>query len=148
MHPEGAFMAISWNENLIIGVPVVDDQHKEIFARFDKLSLACQNQHGSEGVKELLSYLHDYVAAHFAAEEALMEMLNYPGLAVQSENHAAFKKDIIALFDESEQGVDGHRLSLEVDRRLVQWFILHIRNLDSEMADFVNAQRKSSPQRL
>ncbi len=141
-------MAISWNDNLIIGVSVVDDQHKEIFARFDKLSLACQNKIGYEEVKELLSYLHEYVATHFAAEEALMEMLSYHGLAVQSEQHAAFKKDIIALSAESEQGVDGHRLSLEVDRRLVQWFILHIRNLDSEMAGFVNAQRKPFPQRL
>ncbi len=134
-------MSFTWNDNLAVGVEEIDEQHREIFARFDKLSLACQEQHGGDVVKELIDFLHEYVEKHFAAEEALMQKLAYPGLAVQLEQHAAFRKDLDALTVENEQGMDAHKLSLAVDRRLVQWFILHIRNLDSEMAQFVKSHK-------
>lgn len=135
-------MQILWDENLTLGVSEIDTQHKEIFVRFESLSKACQEQHGSDVVIDLLDYLLEYVAEHFAAEEALMKKVNYPGLEEQLAQHAAFRKDIDALKSSSEQYSDMHRLSLDVDRRLVQWFILHIRNLDSKMAAYVNTQRQ------
>jgi len=81
------------------------------------------------------------VTHHFAAKEALMEKLAYPGLAVQREQHATFRKDLDLLTIENEQGMDAHKLSMAVDRRLVQWFILHICNLDSEMAQYVKSHK-------
>ena len=134
-------MSFIWDDNLALGVEEIDDQHKEIFVRFDKLSMACQEQHGSDVIQELMDYLHEYVAHHFAAEEAIMEQVNYPGLTLQREQHEMFRKDLDALSDESKAGMDLHKLSLAVDRRLVQWFVLHIRNLDSEMARFVKLQK-------
>jgi hemerythrin len=138
-------MALIWDDSLLLGVELIDQQHKEIFDRFEKLSRACQDQHGSDVVSELLDYLQGYVNSHFADEEAIMEKLSYPELAIQREQHAAFRKDIAAMIAASQQGGDGHRLSLEVDRRLVQWFILHIRNLDSKLATFIREnQQKTS----
>jgi hemerythrin len=141
MNQSGGYMPLVWDDNLLLGVEDIDQQHREIFSRFEKLSYACQEQQGSDVVRESLDYLQEYVAHHFAAEESIMEKLAYPDLDIQREQHAAFRKDIDAMIAASQQGADGHRLSLEVDRRLVQWFILHIRNLDSKLAAFVREKQ-------
>lgn len=135
-------MALSWEETLALGSPDIDDQHREIFARFDKLALACQEQRGEVVLRELLVFLDEYVARHFAAEEAFMESISYPGLAVQRVQHVEFRRNIAELharcLDESQR----HKLSLDVERMLIQWFIHHIRSLDIKLVEFVRNQQK------
>ena len=135
-------MAFTWDDNLALGNSAIDDQHKEIFARFDKLSLACQKQRGGEELKELLDFLDEYVAHHFADEEALMERIAYPGLALQRDQHAEFRQNISELHARSADETEKHKLSLDVDRMLIQWFILHIRSLDVKLVEFVKNQQQ------
>ena len=134
-------MAFTWDNNLALGNSEIDDQHKEIFARFDKLSLACQERRGGEVLKELLDFLDEYVARHFADEESLMERAGYPGLALQREQHAEFRLKIAELRNRNADQAEKHKLSLDVDRVLIQWLIRHIRSLDVQLVEFVKNQQ-------
>ena len=63
-------MAIEWNEKLATGNSNIDDQHKELFCRFDTLLAACNQRKGKDEVHNLLLFLGDYVKTHFSMEEA------------------------------------------------------------------------------
>jgi hemerythrin len=64
-------MAIHWEDNLSIGIPAIDEQHKELFAQFDKLSNVIEVGGKGEEVEELLRYLNEYGVTHFTNEEEL-----------------------------------------------------------------------------
>lgn len=130
-------MALSWDNSLELGVQEIDDQHREIFSHFEKLSSACQSGQGEVVLGEVLTFLDDYVAHHFSSEEALMERYRYPKLPEQREQHDIFRQVIEELRSRSREGLHGHELSLEVDRQLVRWLIQHIRSFDRELAEYI-----------
>lgn len=72
-------MSIEWNNSLAIGVAEIDDQHKELFSRFDSLLTACNEGKGRGEVLRVLLFLDDYIKSHFAAEERLQLKHDYPG---------------------------------------------------------------------
>ncbi len=72
-------MALEWTPDLSVGVEEIDEQHRELFRRAERLiaTLRC----GDRGeVLPLLAYLDEYVAHHFSAEERLMREVRYPAL--------------------------------------------------------------------
>ena len=130
-------MALTWDSSLELGVQEIDDQHREIFSHFEKLSSACQSGQGEEVLDEVLTFLDNYVAHHFSSEEALMERFRYPKLPEQREQHAIFRQVIEELRSRSREGEQGHELSLAIDRQLVRWLIQHIRSFDRELAEYI-----------
>ena len=136
-------MAITWDDNLFLGFSDIDDQHREIFSRFDTLSQACQERKGNTIVKGLLDFLDEYVSHHFSCEETLMDRYAYPRFEEQREQHAIFRQEIEALHVCSTEGMDEHELALLIDRKLVRWLIQHIRNLDRDMITFVKTRQQS-----
>jgi len=135
-------MALSWDESLALGNTEIDEQHREIFSRFDSLSLACREGHGEESLKSVFMFLDEYVVRHFAAEEALMERSNYPGLLEQREQHVAFRRTLADMHARNLDDAARHKLSLDVDRMLIQWFVNHIRNLDAKLVAFVTGLKQ------
>ncbi len=65
-------MAIEWRDSLAIGVEAIDNQHKELLLRFDRLLNACQTGKGIEELKKLQVFLGEYVHTHFNDEEELI----------------------------------------------------------------------------
>ena len=130
-------MALTWDNNLKLGVQEIDDQHQEIFKHFAELSSACQLGQGERVLADVFMFLDDYVAHHFSSEEALMEQHHYPKLPEQREQHAIFRQEIESLRNRSKNGEKGHELALAVDRQLVRWLIQHIRSFDREMAEYI-----------
>jgi hemerythrin len=133
-------MALAWDNNLELGVPEIDDQHREIFNYFEKLSTACQAGQGESVLDDVFRFLDDYVAHHFSSEEALMQQHGYPGLTEQQEQHALFRQEIEALRNQPREAGQEHELALAIDRQLVRWLIRHIRNQDREMVEYITSQ--------
>lgn len=83
-------MKIELLETFITGHPVIDDEHRQIVDSINEVSEAVQS-----GKYELCATLLDdflkICEDHFRSEEALLENLNYPGLA----DHAAFHQELI-----------------------------------------------------
>ena len=87
-------MAIEWRENLATGNEKIDDQHKELFKRFNNLLAACNQGKGKEEVNMLLLFLGDYVRSHFATEEQLQVQYSYPGYQAHKKEHEGFIRDL------------------------------------------------------
>jgi len=130
-------MTLQWEENLRVGVPVIDEQHENIFAHFDTLSEALEGGKGSEEVIEALTYLNMYATTHFSDEENLMALYKYDGLDEQRQQHATFKENIAALSGLLAASAPTKEIAIKIDATLIRYFINHVRRLDRKMAEFI-----------
>ena len=130
-------MDIGWSNDLATGVSEIDNQHKEIFARFDKLFAACSEGRGKDEVLALLNFLQDYVKEHFTAEERLQLRHGYPDYAEHKGEHARFIADVAR--QSAELKAAGATLSLVImtNKTLTSWLSKHIRKRDMEVAAYV-----------
>lgn len=130
-------MAVEWREDLATGNREIDDQHKELFRRFNILLESCQQGKGKDEVRRLLLFLGDYVRSHFAAEEQLQILHKYPGFRSHKDQHDGFIKDFRKL--ETQLNDEGVSLGLviQTNQTLVDWLIKHISGTDKELAGYL-----------
>lgn len=133
-------MLVQWQPSLELGVPQVDQQHKEIFNRVNAMLTAMQQGKGKQEVGQLIDFLGTYVVTHFTDEERVMSTKGYPHLAAHRELHAAFLADFKELKRELETKGSSTLLVIQVQRRVVSWLIQHIGTEDKKIADFLKAQ--------
>lgn len=134
-------MAIQWNQNLAVGVADIDGQHKELFKRINDLIDALSQGKGKQELGNTLKFLEDYTRTHFSAEEKLMTMHSYPGLATQKAEHSRFMNDLAALHREFESTGASLPLLIQVQKRTVEWLTTHISRLDKELGKFLNEKK-------
>ncbi len=127
---------MSWTQSLSVGVPIIDEQHKMLFDKADKLFEAGKNHQAKEYIGELLSFLEDYTKRHFADEERYMISLKYPGLNQQKAAHAEFIRQLAKL--RSEYAASGGNLLviLNANQLVLQWLTQHISNMDRKIGQF------------
>lgn len=129
-------MALNWDDSLLVRNAEIDEQHRQIFDHFENLSIACQENKGELVLRNILRVLDNYVEVHFLHEEAFMSENGYPKLPEHQVQHAHFRQTVKDLREMDIQNADPHRLSLIVYQKLIQWFILHIKQLDQEMVNY------------
>ncbi|MBJ6800269.1 bacteriohemerythrin [Geomonas propionica] len=133
-------MNIEWTTDLAIGVNEIDEQHKEIFRRFDRLLTACNEGKGNEEVLKLLLFLEDYVKEHFAAEEQLQKGSNYPDYPAHKAQHVAFMADVHKLTSSFREEGATLPLVIQTNRTLADWLIRHIKKVDTAFARYLREQ--------
>jgi hemerythrin len=133
-------MSMEWSSNLATGVTEIDNQHKEIFNRVNRLSAACSEGKGKEEVLRLLLFLEDYIKEHFAAEERLQLRHGYPDYAAHKSQHTRFIADVARLTTAFRE--EGATLTLVImtNKTLVSWLIQHIGKTDMELAKYLREQ--------
>lgn len=130
---------IEWTPDLAVNVPVIDDQHKELYSRMNNLCNAIMEGKGRTDVGSFVRYLSDYTTFHFEAEEALMRQYEYSGYDAQRAAHRLFKERVRKLAAESDSDVIASELVVTVVNEMKNWFSNHIRTLDKQIGDFLAA---------
>ena len=69
---------ITWNDVYSVKVKQFDDQHKKLIDLVNQLHDAMKVGKGGQVIGDVLKALIDYTGSHFAAEERLMKLYNYP----------------------------------------------------------------------
>ncbi len=131
---------IEWTPNLAVHVPVIDEQHRELYRRMNELCNAIMEGQGRKEVQGFISYLTDYTTFHFRDEEALMREIGYPGYDAQRKAHTYFKDKVRAMADQVEAGAASSDLVIEVVEEMQNWFSNHIRTMDRQIGEFLHQQ--------
>ncbi len=131
-------MSLHWTPDLAVGVTLVDDQHKRLFAEVDKL-VAAVNKKDFALVTKTLDFLAGYAVEHFAAEENLMGECNYPGIPKHVGQHRAFVKEFVELKTTYERDGATVAVVLKLNNWLFSWLWNHIRGSDVEMGRYLQA---------
>jgi len=132
-------MAIEWRDDLATGNELIDDQHKELFSRFNRLLESCQGGKGKDEVTRMILFLGDYVRSHFATEEQLQLRHNYPGYTAHKAQHDAFIEDFRKLEDQFRSQGASFVLVIQTNQTMVDWLIKHIGGTDKAFAGFLRS---------
>ena len=110
------------------GVPAMDRLHHDLFSALDALSRADDRHFGAQ-----FSQFVGAVEMLFREEEAWMDDLDYPEVAMHQEQHA---RVLGALHHVHAQVMDGDLQTGRhvVDELLPQWLLFHISTMDTPFA--------------
>ena len=127
----------SWNDSLLIGVELIDEQHKELVRRIDQLIDACNRGEGQNEVGETLKFVVSYIKEHFKDEEELQALYVYPDMENHKKLHERFINSTVDLVKELKV---GHTTDFaeKVRRMLMGWLFTHIKNEDQKVSDHIN----------
>ena len=131
-------MGIQWNQCFAIGVPEVDNQHKELFCRVSSLLGALSQGKGKQEVGNTIRFLEEYIIKHFADEEELMKAHSYPGLVNHKLEHILLMEDFARIRKNLETEGACLPLLIEIQRRLVDWLTNHIARSDKKIGEYIN----------
>ena len=135
-------MSGSWSKDLATGLEVIDAQHREYFARVDKLLNACLQDTGGATVRETFAFMQQYLIHHFATEEGLMTEHAYPQAAMHKKQHVWFAGELDRLHLEIDGPTGGSPMPL--NGLLVDWFRNHIKTMDCRLTGFIKTRIKTA----
>ncbi|MBP2228527.1 hemerythrin [Azospirillum agricola] len=127
---------VAWDETMSVGVAVLDDEHKRLLDLFNGLLDSGITPANREELSALLVSLRDYVAVHFAREEALMERRHYPDLDAHIAAHRYFAGEVEKLHDDFG-GDNTTMLRMDLILLLKDWFVEHIQETDALYRPYV-----------
>lgn len=131
-------MKVEFDNSLVTGNAMIDEQHKELIGKIDKLVACCEEGGGKVEAIKMLDYLSDYTDFHFGEEEKLQEEVSYPAIEGHKAKHAEFKKAVEELHEmlvEEEGPTDAFVAA--VQKNVVDWLFDHIKNMDQALAAYV-----------
>jgi len=129
---------IQWSEDLSVGVEKFDSQHKKLIALINELHDAMKAGKGHLVLHKTLEELTSYTQTHFADEERIMKLYNYPGYNAQKIQHDKF----VAELHELQQKIESNPLSLTIDvmNFLKSWLTSHIQKTDKAYSSFFESK--------
>lgn len=126
---------IEWSEELSVGLQEIDEQHKILVTLVNRLYEAIVTQHEDEAIQGILQELTQYTLIHFAVEESLMRIFNYPEYNEHKKHHHELTTQVIDLKKKVEAG--EAKISMELLGFLRSWLTNHIMVEDKRYAPFL-----------
>jgi len=129
---------ITWNDGYSVKVKQFDEQHKKLIDLVNDLHDAMKVGKGKEALEKILAALIQYTGTHFASEERLMKLHNYPGYEEHKKEHNLLVMQVIDVQRKFHEG--GAVLSQSVMTFLKEWLQKHIQGTDKNYAPFLNGK--------
>ncbi len=126
----------NWNDSYLLGIPMIDNQHKNFFVILDNLETLNQKQEKSE-MHSLINELQNYVIYHFQTEEDLMVKSQSPNIDLHVMEHELFRKKVEE-FHHSYYNNNAELLN-EMISFMRKWLLIHISGTDAEYADSIKS---------
>lgn len=127
---------IEWSDKISVGIQELDEQHKQLVLLINRLYDAMVLGEDKLTVaKEVLRELEKYTVIHFAVEECLFRIFDYPDYAAHCELH----KELCNQVSEINRKVQsGERLiTPELLFFLRKWITSHIMQEDKKYGPFL-----------
>ncbi|MDR2807575.1 MAG: bacteriohemerythrin [Spirochaetaceae bacterium] len=128
---------VEWDNRYSVGIPAIDEQHKELFNLTNNLYSACLqgDKESGEYFKEVIRATVNYVRFHFTAEEKIMMRIQYPELEDHKRDHESFVKKVL---DDVKAFEEGHNFVPNTFVRFLRdWVLTHIAVTDKKYAEYI-----------
>ncbi|MDR1446434.1 MAG: hemerythrin family protein [Treponema sp.] len=132
-------MEYLWDAGLETGNTTIDEQHKQLFKAVNELLKTCDQGKGTEELKKNLDFLTNYTIKHFFDEEKIQQKYNYPDYENHKQLHERFKKDVRDLSVKMIMKGASPELLGEVQSKIGNWLVMHIRVQDLKFAAHLKA---------
>lgn len=129
---------IEWGEELEMGIHEIDEQHHMLVDILNEFYEAIHEHKGTETCERILERLADYTRIHFAVEESMMRLLDYPDYQEHKRLHDELietLKDLTVKFASGKKSVN-----FELIHFLRMWLTKHIQESDMDYTAYFLAR--------
>lgn len=126
---------IEWSDDLSIGIPEIDEQHKVLVELLNNLHSAIVHRKAKDEIGETLDHLIEYTRVHFATEESVMNLFKYPEFEEHRKEHQKLIDEVADLKQRYDAGTQN--LTMELLHFLKTWLQNHIIYSDKKAGDFI-----------
>ncbi len=125
---------IRWSNDLSVGIPSLDEDHKILVDLLNSTLVACYAGFGDEHVSLILDELFRYTEIHFDREIALLTVSGYPDWERHKREHDQLYARLQAIARQA-RGEAPQGLSREVLSFLRAWLFDHIQRHDRQYVE-------------
>jgi hemerythrin-like metal-binding protein len=131
-HEENLVPLIVWADEFSVGVPAVDQEHREMIQLINNAHDALFRQDGFEvSAIEFLGEIHVKVSAHFAGEEKIMRARHYDQYVEHKVDHTRLLNEILDIMDNIKNQTYYNEQILS--QQLNAWFGEHFKTKDARL---------------
>ena len=141
---KSGIVGIDWNDVLSVGIPLMDEEHKELFSRINALLKALLG--GGQGIEidKLLVFITEYTHLHFGDEEKLMREEGYPKYSEHKKLHDTFVVNLNQIAQRFKAEGFSASLLIVLQDRVVNWLLDHIAKVDHQYGEFISGKKRLS----
>jgi hemerythrin-like metal-binding protein len=132
---DGVFMP--WTQDLELGIPTIDEQHKKLVAMINSLHRAVE-KNDAAGAKRVLQELVEYTGYHFGTEEKFFDQHGYPETEAHKTIHKKLVEKALAFTKKFDAGDEF--LAQELLIFLKDWLVSHICVTDRKYVPFLQSK--------
>jgi hemerythrin len=136
-------MPLIWDDSLKIGIPEIDQQHKQLIDQMNLLVEAMKNNKGQDEIQKIINFLDLYVRQHFGFEEQCMHRYKCPIAQTNDQAHQQFIANYEEIKTEFANRGPSFVLVLQINQNLLDWFINHIRKIDTQLKPCMSASTQT-----
>lgn len=133
---------IEWKPQYETGIPIIDEQHKRLFAILDAVQHAVVQGSPREEIGNLLQTLMADTVEHFRTEEAIMAQHGFPDLLAHIREHELLTEKLGELAQRFGGSQDA--MALLVTTFMGGWLRHHISEGDLSYAHFIKSGQADS----
>ncbi|HEY5292574.1 MAG TPA: bacteriohemerythrin [Burkholderiales bacterium] len=123
---------MKWKDEYAIGIPELDNQHKTLIEFLTDFEQAFEGKAHWNTVHPLIVRARGFVRFHFAVEESVMQIVNFPGFLA----HRAEHQSVLQQFEALEHRVLRKEMKQEVLPKITSWLFQHIIESDKPFAQY------------
>jgi len=132
------------DESLLLGIKEIDDEHKELCLRANKLFDALIAGHVVSEITICMAYFEKYINTHFNNEEKLQQEFNYPMYLNHKKKHDEFKNIYNNLKTEMQiKGITSDFVQ-KFSATVIDWLTMHLHEEDAGLVKYIKEYRKIS----
>jgi hemerythrin len=133
-------MEYTWDESLLTGHKLIDEQHEQLFTTLINLINASNQGAGKEETYATLDFLSEYAVTHFKTEEKLQIKYDYPDYPLHKQQHDEFKTTVTDLINTVQTKGPEKELIDVVIKTVGDWLVTHIKGSDIVMAAYLKSK--------
>ena len=125
---------ISWSDELSVGLQEIDEQHKILINLINRLfNEAILHKADKTVISAILEELVQYTIVHFAVEESLFRIFDYPDAETHQAHHDKLKQEVSSF---QKKFAGGAVIDIELMNFLRKWLTHHIMMDDKKYTPF------------
>ncbi len=121
---------ISWKDSFSVGIPSIDDQHKNLVGMINKLFSEFYKGITDDFLNEIIQELEKYTVYHFTYEEKFMKLYDFEGYNAHKSEHEQFIEKIRNYKETLSK--ENKKAVIDFISFLKDWLLKHIMGTDKK----------------
>jgi len=138
---------ISWNDDFLIGITELDDEHRDLIEQFNAYTKALNEEQGLAEIRKILGNLYARLEMHFALEERVMRAFEYEDFQDHKSEHNTLLNEYSDFIEKFREDPELQYEEM-VSNRIRHWIVHHILESDQKMARMIHYMTTEEREKL